>query len=337
MAFASIVPFMFTLEYFTTSQQPIITTTIPPPSTINIKKRIIFPPVSISVPRLTITVPFEESKSDGCSTVPYNTPVNSPPPMSIQQMFHCGNKTHDSLFVCFHVLQNKNAMVYHRESRKWKVLERQYKIKQAAALRDDANNRRLAELFPGRNASYASPAQIGKIDDELTNELHPIISVKTFIALCWINRISVILIDDDLRTMCVVQNSDTYPKNSVHTRQGQSCILWNNNLDILQKKVEGYQNIMPHEVGFVLQLILPQLSQTKKQKTTTNTNTKKNTKDDKKSSIKSMSSYKLEELQALCIALNISYTNIQGTGKGNKILKKDLYDIIVQQCENDVN
>ena len=326
MASASIVPFMFNLEYFTATPSP--------KSTINIKKPIIFPPVSISVPLLTITVPPEESKSDGCLTVPCNTPVNSehspPPPISKQQMFHCGNKTHDSLFVCFHVLQNKNAMAYHRESRKWNVLERQYKIKLAETLRDDANNRHLAELFPGRNTSYASPAQIGKIDDELTNELHPMISVKTFVALCWMRRISVVLIDDDLRTMCVVQNSEAYPNDSVHIRQGQSCIMWNNDLDMLQKKVEGYQNIMPHEVGFVLQLILPPPpSQTKKQKITA---TKE--KDDKKSSMKSMSSYKLEELQALCIALNISYTDIQGTGKGNKILKKDLYEHIVQQCES---
>ena len=80
------------------------------------------------------------------------------------------------------------------------------------------------------------------------------------------------------------------------------------------------QNIMPDETTFTLQLLLPT-----KNKTTPTPITMT------QSTIKPISSYKLEELQTMCIARNISYTDIRGTGKGNKILKKDLYDSIINK------
>ena len=158
---------------------------------------------------------------------------------------------------------------------------------------------------------------MGKIDDELTNETHKTISIKTFVSLCCIFNIPIILVDDDVKTMCLVGND---AQNSVHIREGNSCIMWNNDLNDIQNKLNGYQNIMPDETTFTLQLLFPT-----KNKTTPTPITMT------QSTIKPISSYKLEELQTMCIARNISYTDIRGTGKGNKILKKDLYDSIINQ------
>jgi len=315
------IPFMFTSEYFIDKK----TLDEPSINNLNATSPIVFPPVSMHVPIFVSSTAVKRCEN-------------------ISNTFHCGNKNHDSLFVCFYVLKNKDAMLYHRNAQKWNVLERQHKIEFAARLRDDKHLRTLSELFPRRNSQYASPGQIDKIDDELSNDEHPCIGAKTFITLCWMYCIPIILINDDMRTMCVIQNnvhelkapvlenaSLNYPKHSVTTIQGNSYIMWNHNLDVLQQKLTGYINIMPHEVPFASQLMVPIIKKNKTNLSDNNAIQKDENKNKIKNKIKSMGAYKMEELQALCIAWNISYTDISGSGKANKILKKDLYDAVVSK------
>jgi hypothetical protein len=236
-------------------------------------------------------------------------------------MFHCGNKTHDSLFVCFYVLKNNDAMRYHRDARRWPMLERQHKIEAAAALRDPENMQRLVQLFPKKGAT-----KVGQIDDDLTNPKNPTISIKTFISLCCICCINIVLVDDDLRTMCVLQSDSTFnnsfPKHSVHIRGGNCCIMWDNDLDILKQRTEGYATVFPADVTFALQLCEKNVSYPRPKAAAIGNNNNE---------LKTVGAYKVEELQTMCIARDICCAKIAGTGKGNKILKIDLYNSILQK------
>ena len=303
-----ILPFTFTASYFTQNYTAAVPSLMPQHSSKIISSSIVFPPVSLAVPT-TVERPI---------AIPVVPVVPAKP---AQKMFHCGNKTHDSLFVCFYVLKNNDAMLYHRDARRWSILERQHKIEVAATLRDRNNVLRLTDLFPKKGAT-----KIGQIDDELTNQNNPTISIKTFISLCCIYQISIVLIDDDLRTMCILALDQSFPKHSVHIRCSNSCIMWDNDLDVLKQRTTGYATVSPTDVTFAFQLCenIVTYPKTKTIKTTT-----VNIGNDNE--LKAAGAYKLEELQAICIARDICCAKITGTGRGNKILKIDLYNSILKK------
>jgi hypothetical protein len=125
--------------------------------------------------------------------------------------------------------------------------------------------------------------------------------------------------------MCILVNdneSDIYPKHSVHIRTNNSCIMWNNDLDVLKQRTEGYETISPADTTFDVQLCIL-TSKKAKSRAKSDVTTDKN--------LKAITAYKTEELQAMCIARDICCGKIAGTGKGNKILKIDLYNSILQK------
>ncbi len=137
------------------------------------------------------------------------------------------------------------------------------------------------------------------------------------------------LIDDDLHTMCVLQSlnadreSNGFPKHSVHIRHGNCCIMWDNDVDVLKQRTEGYETISPSDVTFDLQLCDSSSKKTKfNSKSTVTTSLDK---------LKAIGAYKMEELQAMCIVRDICCSKIAGTGKGNKILKIDVYNSILKK------
>lgn len=269
---------------------------------------IVFPPRSINIPIAT--------------NVTETTIVKQQP------MFHCGNKQHDSLFVCFYVLKY-NAMEYHKNTRQWSILERQHKINFVEKLRNENTRKILTDVF--------SNTQLGKMDDELANTQHPTISVKTFVALCFTFKISVILVDDDLQTMTVIHPSDTdFPTHAVHIKtEAQNApnyrnapnyyIMWN---ECKNTQFDGYTYVNPRNLGFTSQLVDLVEEKEREKKVVKNKKTKSDVDSDSITGLKAISNYRIEELYAMCITYKIDISVIPCTGKGNKLLKKDLYDYI---------
>ena len=131
-----------------------------------------------------------------------------------------------------------------------------------------------------------------ELEDDLANKER--ISVKTFFALCVLENINVLLVDKrKIFELTCVDIDDTHPVNIIH-RNNQTYehhIELNATSDILQKYRETYYKLNNFD-----------------------------------STLKSMGSYKLEELTDLCKKLNI---NIE-TSVDKKIkTKKDIYELLV--------
>ena len=228
------------------------------------------------------------------------------------QMFHAGNKTHDAMFVCFYVLLN-GVMKYHQNTRSWNILERQHKILFAEKLRTDENRVLLNQVF--------NKVFVGKIDDELTNTNTPTISIKTFAAICYMSSVSVMVIDDNLYSMTIIQPHGTaFPKHALHIKDGSVYIMWD---ECSVSKYDDCQYVNTTNLGFTAQLIDQVVEKEMTKIKANQTNAKKIASGNL---LKAIGSYRMEELQVMCVELNIGYMDIPFTGK--KVLKKDIYDYI---------
>ena len=131
-----------------------------------------------------------------------------------------------------------------------------------------------------------------ELEDDLANKER--ISVKTFFALCVLENINVLLVDKrKIFELTCVDIDDTHPVNIIH-RNNQTYehhIELNATSDILQKYRETYYKLNNFD-----------------------------------STLKSMGSYKLEELTDLCKKLNI---NIETSVDKKKQTKKDIYELLV--------
>ena len=131
-----------------------------------------------------------------------------------------------------------------------------------------------------------------ELEDDLANKER--ISVKTFFALCVLENINVLLVDKrKIFELTCVDIDDTHPVNIIH-RNNQTYehhIELNATSDILQKYRETYYKLNNFD-----------------------------------STLKSMGSYKLEELTDLCKKLNI---NIETSVDKKKKTKKDIYELLV--------
>jgi hypothetical protein len=132
-----------------------------------------------------------------------------------------------------------------------------------------------------------------ELEDDLANKDK--ISVKTFFALCILESINVLLVDKrKIFELTCIDIDESHPVNIIHRnrRNYEHHIELNVNNDVLKKYRETYY--------------------------------KSNTLD---ASIKSIGSYKVDELLDLCKKLDINITSIQEGKK--KMSKKDVYELLV--------
>jgi hypothetical protein len=130
-----------------------------------------------------------------------------------------------------------------------------------------------------------------ELEDDLANKER--ISVKTFFALCIVENINAMLVNR--RKVYEVLCSDDTPTWVVH-RNSESYEHWIE-LDPTEDTIKKYKETYLMMNGFDMVL-------------------------------KSMTSYKLEELIDLCVKLNIDLKEKEG---GKKLTKKDIYEMLVMQ------
>ena len=160
------------------------------------------------------------------------------------------------------------------------VVEKQEKFKYIETIRKNKEAIKMHKIKP-----------LSGLEDDLANKDR--ISIKTFFALCVIEKINILLVDkrkiyeiimnDDPKIHVVHRNSTTYE----HYIE----------LDVNKENIEKYRDTYYKMASF----------------------------DD---SLKSMTSYKVEELVELCGKLNIDLLQDNNKDKKKKT-KKDIYELIV--------
>ena len=187
----------------------------------------------------------------------------------------------DSLFWCFYILKYGFSKYEMEVGNQHFSIEKQEKFKYIDHVRNPIN-KDLLKIHKIKPLSL--------LEDDLANQEK--ISIKTFFALCIIEKMNVILIDkrkvyevlttDDPKIYIIHRNSITYE----HYIE----------LDVPADKINMYKETYYNMSNF-------------------------------DTSLKAMSSYKVEELLELCKKLEIN-TDIK---EKKKMAKKDIYELLVQQ------
>ena len=134
-----------------------------------------------------------------------------------------------------------------------------------------------------------------EIEDDLSN--NDTISIKTFFALCIIENINVLLVyKRKIYELLSVNIDDEHPIHIIHRNDNCDCFEHSIELDITTEIINKYKESYYKMSSF-------------------------------DSKLKSISSYKLDELIELCKKFNI---NIEDNKKDKrKLTKKDIYDLLV--------
>ena len=187
----------------------------------------------------------------------------------------------DSLFWCFYILKygysNYEMEIYN----KYFVVEKAEKFKYIELIRSKKAILKIHKIKP-----------LTEIEDELANKER--ISVKTFFALCIMENINVLLVDNRkyFELLCIDIDSK-HPINIIHrnSKTYEHYIELNNSTENVQKYRDTYYKMSSFET-----------------------------------SLKSMSAYKLEELIDMCNKLAIKIVNNEDEKKKTK---KDIYELLV--------
>ena len=187
----------------------------------------------------------------------------------------------DSLFWCFYILKygysNYEMEIYN----KYFVVEKAEKFKYIELIRSKKAILKIHKIKP-----------LTEIEDELANKDR--ISVKTFFALCIMENINVLLVDNRkyFELLCIDIDSK-HPINIIHrnSKTYEHYIELNNSTENVQKYRDTYYKMSSFET-----------------------------------SLKSMSAYKLEELIDMCNKLAIKIVNNEDEKKKTK---KDIYELLV--------
>jgi hypothetical protein len=193
----------------------------------------------------------------------------------------------DSLFWCFFILKHGFSKYEMEVGNQDFSIEKQEKFKYIDELRKPCN-KDLLKIHKIKPLSL--------LEDDLANQER--ISIKTFFALCIVEKINVILIDkrkiyemlitDDPKIEIIHRNSISYEHHI--------------ELDVPIDKINIYRETYYKMSSFDV-------------------------------SLKSMASYKVEELLELCKKLDIILPNEKQEEKGEKkkkLSKKDIYELLVQ-------
>lgn len=195
----------------------------------------------------------------------------------------------DSLFWCFFILKYGFSKYEMEIGSQYFLIEKTEKFKYIEMLRDKANKdlMKINKIKP-----------MSELEDDLANKER--ISVKTFFALCIMEKINVLLVDN--RKIYQSMNNDSPTINVIHrnSKTFENYI----ELNVTNSSIENYKETYYNVVGF-------------------------------EDGLKSMSAYKVDELHELCKKLKIELLNSnsnENDTKTNKkkMSKKSLYELIVQ-------
>jgi hypothetical protein len=192
-------------------------------------------------------------------------------------------KQKDSLFWCFYILKNGYSNYEMEINNQYFVIEKQEKFKYIDIMRRSKELLKLHKIKP-----YT------EIEDDLANKDK--ISVKTFFALCIVEKINILLVDKRkvYENICI-DIDDTHPIHVINrnSQTYEHYIELNTTPEILQKYRETYFKMSSFESG-----------------------------------LKSIGSYKVDELMDLCKKMDI---NLEKSSKDvkKKMTKKDIYELLV--------
>ena len=190
----------------------------------------------------------------------------------------------DSLFWCFYILKHGYSNYEMEISNQYFIIEKQEKFKYIELLRQNKEILKIHKIKP-----------FTELEDDLANKER--ISIKTFFALCIIEKINVLLVDK--RKIYEIITSDSETTNIIHRNNTtyEHYIEFDKNNEKLQKYKNTY---------YVMQNF--------------------------DSSFKAISYYKVEELLEICAKLdiNIHENNDNDNNNKKKKTKKDIYELIVQ-------
>lgn len=198
--------------------------------------------------------------------------------IQLNRELHYKPRQKDSLFWCFYILKNGISKYEMEIGNQHFVVEKQEKFKYIDMIRKNKDLIKMHKIKP-----------LTFLEDDLANS--EIISIKTFFALCVLEKINIMLVDkrkiyetimtDDVKTHIVHRNSVSYE----HYIE----------LDATSEAIQVYRDTYYIMSNF-------------------------------DNEVKSMSYYKVDELLDLCKKLNID-TNSKTINK--KLSKKDIYELLV--------
>ena len=194
-------------------------------------------------------------------------------------------KQKDSLFWCFYILKNGFSNYEMEINNQYFVVEKTEKFKYIELLRKNKDLLKIHKIKP-----------LTELEDDLANKDK--ISIKTFFALCAIEKINVLMINKrKVYELLCYDIDESHPFNIIH-RNNQTydhSIELDPTPEIIQKYRETYYMMSSFDA-----------------------------------TLKSMGSYKLDELLDLCKKLDINIEqNMNKTEDKKKITKKDIYELLV--------
>lgn len=188
-------------------------------------------------------------------------------------------KQKDSLFWCFYIMKYGYSKYEMEVGNQHFTIEKQEKYKYVDVLREKKDILKIYSIKP-----------LSELEDNLTNS--DIISIKTFLALCIIENINVLLIDRRKYYELIV-NDNPQINIIVRNRDTKEHYI---DLENTQEKITNYRENYYKMSSF----------------------------EDK---LKAITSYKLENLHEICKQLNINTINNDDNKK--KRTKKELYELII--------
>jgi len=194
----------------------------------------------------------------------------------------------DSLFWCFYILKHGYFNYEMEINNKYFVVEKSEKFKYINMIRNNKDLLKIHKIKP-----------FTELEDDLANKDK--ISIKTFLALCILENINILLVDKRKIIELISVDIDLqHPINIIHrnSKTGEHHIELNGSNENLQNYRDNYYKMTSFD-----------------------------------SNLKSMSSYKMEELLELCKKLNINI-NIDGNKDTEpqckkKKTKKDIYELLI--------
>ena len=186
-------------------------------------------------------------------------------------------KQKDSLFWCFYILKNGFSKYEMEIFNQYFIIEKQEKFKYIDLLRKNKDILKMHKIKP-----------LTELEDDLANKER--ISIKTFFALCSIEKINIALIDKRKIYEFIFDDSPNFHVVHRDSISYEHYIELDINADKLLQYRESYYKVNSCDNG-----------------------------------LKAMSSYKLEELIELCKKLDIQIVN----DGPRKKTKKDIYELLI--------
>lgn len=193
-------------------------------------------------------------------------------------------KQKDSLFWCFYILKNGFSNYEMEINNQYFIVEKTEKFKYIELLRKSKELLKIHKI-----------KSLTEIENELANKNN--ISIKTFFALCAIEKINILLINKrKVYELLCCDVDQSHPYNIVH--RNNETLVHSIEVEPTHETVQKYR-----ETYYMMNSF--------------------------DAALKSMGSYKLDQLLDLCKKLDINLEQNVNTGDKKKRTKKDIYELLV--------